>query len=73
MPEPMVAKDIITDSRWQAAKEHLDETVAVYESLLLRPGSNVSFALNYVFAPLLKRYESGERSQDLYDEMAGVE
>ncbi|MGI4787916.1 MAG: hypothetical protein ACRYFS_03595 [Janthinobacterium lividum] len=67
------AEDAPTERQWQEAKAHFDKAVHCYEGLSGTPGSNVSYALIHVFAPLEYRYGRGERSQDLYDEMVGVE
>ena len=58
---------------WTGAKEHLDETIKAYEAHLLDPRVNVTFALNAVLNPLKRRYDSGERTQELYDAMLKVE
>jgi hypothetical protein len=56
-----------------AAKEHFDMVLLQYLDLLLTPNVITAPALKITFAPLLKRYVNGERSQELYDEMWGVE
>lgn len=54
------------------AKEWFDVCLAAYLALLTEPAANVSYALRYVFLPMLKRWNSGERSEDLADKMAAV-
>lgn len=56
-----------------AAKEHFDEALWQYLDLLLTPNAITALALKLTFAPLLRRYLDGERSQELHDEMMGVE
>lgn len=58
---------------WDDAKEHFDETLWQYLDLLMTQGVVVEPALKLTFAPLLRRYLDEERSQELYDEMRGVE
>ena len=65
--------ETIFDVMWAGAKVHFDQVQAQYEALQSEPGVNTSFALMYVFAPLERRFESGERTQELYDEMMSVE
>ena len=57
---------------WTDAKKHLDEVVAQYKSLVGTPGVNAIFGLAYLNS-LLTRYNSGERSEDLYKEMIECE
>jgi hypothetical protein len=45
----------------------------IYGGLEGTPGCNTTLALRVVFDPLAKRYNNGERSQELYDEMMAVE
>ena len=61
------------DMNWEKAKEHLDEIIARYQRLVGIPGVNTSLALTLVMYPLLRRYDNGERTQELYDEMLEVE
>lgn len=58
---------------WDKAKERFDRVVSQYESLRGMPGVNVTIALTFVFVPLLERYNAGERSAALYQEMMSVE
>jgi len=37
------------------------------------PGVNISMALRFTFDPLARRYNSGERTPELYEEMISVE
>lgn len=63
----------LTAEDWDKAKGHFDQVVGHYEALRGMPGVNVTVALTYVFAPLLERYNAGERSAALYQEMMDVE
>lgn len=58
---------------FDAAKAHFDSVRAIYQSMEGMPGANTTFALRGTFDPLSIRYNNGERSQELYDEMMGVE
>lgn len=59
----------ITDEQWNEAIEHLNTYILEYASI----GWAGQFGLNGVLAPLKKRYESGERTRELYDAMMRVE
>ena len=61
------------DLDWEKAKEHLDEITDRYKRLVGLPGVNTSLALTLVMYPLLRRYDNGERTQELYDEILEVE
>lgn len=63
----------LTAEDWDKAKGHFDRVVGHYEALRGMPGVNVTVALTYVFVPLLERYNAGERSAALYQEMMDVE
>ena len=58
---------------WTAAKAHLDVVIAAYESFIDTPGVNTKLALEYVLRPLAKRFDEGERSEKLFNEMMNVE
>ena len=66
-------KFLTEEECWAKAKKHFDRVVGHYEALSGMPGVNVTVALTYVFAPLLERYNAGERSAALYQEMMDVE
>jgi|GEM_PF-2458748 len=60
---------------WDAAKKHFDEARIQYQELEGMPGMpgvNAIFALRLTFDPLAKRYNAGERTRELYDEMLSV-
>lgn len=57
---------------WKKAKEHFDNVMDEYKSLLGTPGVNTSFALMITFNPLLTRFNKGERSEELFNEMMEV-
>ncbi len=63
----------LSTADWDKAKRHFDQVVGEYESLRGEPGVNVTIALTVVFAPLRKRYDAGERTAALYEEMMSVE
>lgn len=58
---------------WDKAKSHFDKIKQRYEDLMYTPGVNTSLALAIVFTPLQQRFETGERTAALYDEMMSVE
>lgn len=58
---------------WERARKYLMLVKHRYEGLRNTPGVNPNFALQGVIYPLEKRYVDGERSQDLYDEIIGLE
>lgn len=58
---------------WGEAKENFDAVMQSYKDLLGTPGVMTGPALMMVFEPISRRYESGERTKELYDEMMSVE
>lgn len=58
---------------WERIKANFDTSLSHYLELIGTPGVNTTLALKLTFYPLLKRYLEGERTQELYDEMSGVE
>lgn len=58
---------------WDKAKAHFDEVRKMYQDLEGIPGVNSSIALIVVFQPLSMRYNAGERTEALYNEMMRVE
>lgn len=58
-----------TDEEWVSAWDRLQE----YRHMYVDIGGAGQFALTLVFAPLIMRYEKGERTLELYDEMMAVE
>lgn len=62
-----------TENEWTEAKEHLDEVIREYKNLQGMPGVNVNFALTLVLNPLLNRFNSGERTDELYESMMNTE
>lgn len=55
--------------RWEKAKEHFDEVRLRYTQI----GAAGLPALQFVFTPLLIRYERGERTKELLEQMESVE
>jgi hypothetical protein len=43
------------------------------KALLATPGVNTTFALKVVMLPILKRFNSGERTDALYQEIMNLE
>jgi hypothetical protein len=60
-------------AEWQKAKAHFDAARKIYQDLEGTPGVNTSMALRFVFDPLAVRYNNGERSNELREEMLAVE
>ncbi len=58
---------------WDAAKKHFDSVFQQYKCFLGQTGTNTLPALNLTLMPLLRRYENGERTQELYEAMLAVE
>lgn len=59
----------ITNEQWKEAIEYLNMLIVEYASL----GWPGGFGLNGVLVPLKKRYVSGERTRELYDEIMKCE
>lgn len=58
-----------TESEWESVKQHFDEVRQRYFDI----GAAGVPALAITLNPLLVRYEFGERSDGLYEEMKSVE
>lgn len=58
------------DLDWQKAEDHLRFFMAEYAAL---PGGVGQFGLQLTLVPLFNRYQSGERTEELYNEMMEVE
>lgn len=54
---------------WKKAEEHLYNVLNLYKSI----GFTGTFALSITINPLVKRFESGERTEELYDEIMELE
>lgn len=54
---------------WEKAKNHLNEVIANYISI----GWTGQLALNYNLLPLRERYNKGERTRQLYDDIMECE
>jgi hypothetical protein len=54
---------------WEEAKNHLNEIRLEYTEI----GSSGLLALFLSIDPLLRRYEKGERTQELYDSIMALE
>jgi hypothetical protein len=58
---------------FEAAKKHFDCVRKQYEDLEGVPGVNTTLALRLTFDPLAKRFNVGERTEDLYNAIMSVE
>lgn len=57
---------------WEAAAVHLKKITENYQALLGQPGVNVDFALGAIMT-VQKRYDQGERTQQLHEEIMMME
>jgi hypothetical protein len=57
---------------WDKAKEYFDKIRKQHQDMEGVPGVNTSIALRVTFDPLSRRYNSGERTGELYGEMMSV-
>jgi len=57
---------------WEKAKEHLDRYEAGYRELVRNPAACPWFALS-VIVGLRMRFEKGERTPELYEDIMSVE
>lgn len=62
----------LPEEEWKRAKVHFDNVRQQYQDLEGKSGVNTTMALRTVFDPLAKRYNSGERSEELFTEMMNV-
>lgn len=71
MPKPIPYKPPVTisDEKWKEAINYLNMLIAEYASI----GFAGSFGLNGVLIPLKKRFDKGERTKELYDEIMQCE
>lgn len=60
-----VPESVVSDEEWDKALKYLDMLIVDYASI----GFAGRFVLNGVLIPLKKRYDSGERTRKLYDEI----
>ena len=58
---------------FEAAKAHFDKVRKEYEDLEGVAGVNTTLALRLTFDTLAKRYNCGERTEDLYKGLLAVE
>lgn len=63
----------ITDEQWGKARIYFDSIYNGYKARLGVPGICVDYTTEYVLKPLLKRFEDGERSEELFNAMQNVE
>ena len=60
----------VSDEAWRPAVEHLNAVIAEY-ALLIATGGLLALCLTLL--PLKKRYDAGERTPELYDEIMQCE
>lgn len=63
----------MSETDWNEAKSHFDQVRQIYQDNEGVLGLNTTIALRIVFDPLAKRYNSGERTTKLFEEMMSVE
>jgi len=54
---------------WQEAEDHLTEVLEAYEGCIGLAGVAVGPALQYVIYPLRDRFQAGERTEKLHQEI----
>ena len=64
-----IVDDSITDEQWKEAENNLNFYISEYAAI----GSSGMFGLYGVLVPLKNRFDKGERTKELYDEMMGLE
>ncbi len=62
-----------TDREWSRAVEHALNVQGQYISLMGLSGAMVGPALMLAVEPVLRRYNGGERTDDLYEAMMALE
>jgi hypothetical protein len=67
----MISSSEVLD--WDKAKSRFDGVRQSYLDLDGVPGVNVAYALNLVIEPIARRYNAGERTEELYEEMMSLE
>ena len=60
------------NENWLQAKQHFDEIWNAYDLQQLNHAVSVSLIVDHVLTPLKRRYEEGERTQELYEAMMKV-
>lgn len=63
----------LTPDDWHEAAAHFFATMRRYQDLMGAPTVVVGPVLLVTFEPLARRYQSGERTRELYDAMLAVE
>jgi len=58
---------------WEKAKAHFDGYRKIYQDTEGQPGVNTTLALRLTFDPIAVRYNTGERTRELYEDMLGVQ
>lgn len=65
--------DELTEADWLKASDHLNFIMQRYQEVGRERGTNTQFALTMVFLPLRARFDEGERTHVLYEDMLGAE
>lgn len=69
LEDSYIEETIITDERWGKAYEYLKEMIVAYAEI----GWAGRFGMDGVLLPLKKRYDSGERTVKLYNDIMACE
>ena len=64
-----IEESIITDEAWVKAYAYLKDCIVAYTEI----GWTGRFALDGILLPLKKRYDNGERTKELYNEIMACE
>ena len=67
--ETFKIENSITNGQWKKAIQHLDNLIVMYATIGV-PGN---FGLYGILIPLKRRYETGERTKELYDAIMACE
>ena len=69
MAENSTTEIVIPAEVWEAAERHLSEIEKAYAAI----GTTGYFGLNTVIRPVRDRYNNGERTKKLYDDIMALE
>ena len=58
---------------WDKVWKRFNGVMQQYKDMIGTPGVNTTIALALTFEPIARRYNEGERTQKLFDEMMSVE
>ena len=68
----MKEHEMISNEQWKSVKVRTDKLRDALLILGQIPGTNSLFLIKTVIDPLLRKYDCGERTQSLYDEMMAL-